>query len=69
MPEICKIFAYFEFNFWANVFVEGKQQNVATNAHSILKTMQNHIKMHVLINLETWNSIKPSGCCIFEVTI
>ena len=69
VPEICKIVAYFEVNFWGNVFVEGNQQNEAKNAHSILKTMQNHIKMHVPINIETWNSIKPSGCCIFKVTV
>ena len=36
---------------------------------NILETKENHMKIDVMINLETYNYIKFSDCCIFWVTI
>ena len=49
-----------------NFFLKETNKNQKNNAHNILKTNQNHIKIHVVSNRKTCNSIKSSSCYIFE---
>ena len=50
-------------------YIKKLTKNRKKNPQDILETKQNHTKIDVAINLETYSSMKFSNCSIFEATI